>query len=720
YILKNKSVRDDLKQLLHAIEVLETEIEKTDSVLINETNEDDKNLEVQTQIRDLISRIETIINLTNLALKNDNVRDSLLEFSKSLEEYVKFDEVLYVILTKADLEVIPEFLENYNRVMTYQYKKERLYEREFSFNNLSGTVIEMLIANNHEILMDFKETPIQVKDLLSEKSYAEQGMKSLYALPLHYEKEMFGCAIFTSESDLNEQSQILNLKIACKLLEFKLVSLFYQENLRCQKVILQAAANDLEDGMFYLDPETGRILLTEKLAAFLQIDSRLLYREDFQKAIIEDDQKIYDNIRRFVEAGEIYRSEYRLMIGEKQVLVCEQATPYITKEGIIKFYVGTIRKLDNEVYLNDEDSPVIKTEADYLDTFALITEKAKDLEYKCSFAKFCLLDRESYAEAVRLKIREYIYRVLRENFSETTFVFDDDSFIAILEVNDQRMIDRKVKATLGICDQGIIYENCALHFDIKVAVVRFPRDTYNLQEIGEFLDIALLSENRYQIFNDDIHKHFLRKKAVTTCVVEQLKRDSLELLYLRLQTKDGSLAYEVRPNVPGLQPQENFSEYLDLKILIPFEKLVLKTLVKSLDEQIFGRFYVHLSCNTLDFILNDDYLTRDLNGRYQKIILCLDDYSSHLDKIFTQLHSFEFKVNINYRTINKYPLGLLLNPKINGISVDDGLDERNKTLAVYNAMGYEILANLNFPDYHNLIHRTEELSKMEKVKQIKE
>ena len=87
---------------------------KTDYTLLNETNEDDKNLEVQSRLRDLMSRIETIINLSSLALKNDNIRENLMEFSRSLEEFISFDEVLFVILTKADLEVIPEFLDTFN------------------------------------------------------------------------------------------------------------------------------------------------------------------------------------------------------------------------------------------------------------------------------------------------------------------------------------------------------------------------------------------------------------------------------------------------------------------------------------------------------------------------------------------------------------------------------------------------------------------------------
>ena len=599
YILKNKNVRDDLKQLLHAIDVLETEIEKTDYTLLNETNEDDKNLEVQSRLRDLMSRIETIINLSSLALKNDNIRENLMEFSRSLEEFISFDEVLFVILTKADLEVIPEFLDTFNKVNTYQYKKGRLYERSFSFNNLSGTIIEMLISLNHEVLMDFTETPIPVKNLLTDESYTDEGVKTLFALPLYYEKELFGCVIFTSLSENSlEHSDTLNLKLAGKLLEFKLISLFYQENLRSQNIIMQTAIRDLKEGMFYLDPENKKILLTEQLANFLQSNTRIISQEDYLKMIVEDDKKIYENSNRFIEAGESYRSEYRIQIGDRQALVLEQTNPYINKDGVIKFYVGTLTKLDNEIQLTKDMEGSVYGKQDYYLAFDVLSSKAKDLEFKCTFAKFHLLNKESFAPEIYQKIYEYLGQVIKTEFSEATYSLNEDTFISILEINDQRLIDKKVKTILGICDQGIIYDDLAFHFDLKVAVVRFPRDTYNLQEIESFLDIALLTSNRYQIFNDDIHKSYLKKSAITTCVVEQLKREHIELLFLKLETRDGTLAFEVRYNIPGLHSDELVSRYLDPKVLIPFERLLLKTLIKMLDELtmvafLYSYFYKH-------------------------------------------------------------------------------------------------------------------------------
>ena len=295
-------------------------------------------------------------------------------------------------------------------------------------------------------------------------------------------------------------------------------------------------------------------------------------------------------------------------------------------------------------------------------------------------------------------------------------MLNDGGFISVLEINDQRVIDRKIKTILGIADQGIIYENTAVHFDLKAAVVRFPRDTYNFQEIEEFLEISLNTSNRYQIFNDDIHKHYLKKKAINACVLEQLKFETLELLFLKLKTKDNYPAYEVRYNIPGLNPKENISEALDLKIKIPTEKLLLKSLLKAIDVKREGRFYLHISCATLDLLLKDDFFTKNDIEKYRKIVLCIDDCAPHFEKILSGISLYELKINVNYEKLEKINLGTLVKYKLNGTFINNGLEEYSKALTILKALNYEILVNINYPDYDNAVIRTEELLKAEQIR----
>lgn len=710
HVLRNKNIRDDVRQLLKAIEVLEAEIDKYDENILNESNEDDKKIEIDTKLKAAISKIEKTINVINLALKNENERDCFMEFSKQLEEIIPFDEALYVVFAKSDFEILPEFFDNYNKVNTYNYKKQRLYERELSFNNLSGTIVEMLIAANHEVMIDFNDSSIDVKDLITEESYIKSDVKSLIAIPLTYENEMFGCAIYTSyESLLIEMDTMVNLKIATKLLEFRLITLFYQESIRAKKNIIQVAINGLEEGLFYLDPNKQTMFLSEQLAVFLGFETRNINKENLTERLIDEDQKIRNNIDKFIENGEPYKFEYRIVVHEKEILVREQGDPYISRDGLVKYYVGTFHKLANPVELTHKKLTLLGFE-DYLRKFTEIENKSHDLEYKCAFAKFRIDNLNEYQPKIKDKITEYIYQTISEKLSSETYLVNDFEIISLTEISDQKSIDGIIKSILSVFDQGIIYDDLLINFDVRVSLVRFPRDTYNINEVIEFCDISLETNNRYQIFNDDIRKKYLKKKSITSCVAEHLKRESIEILYLPLETNDFSSAYEVKYNINGILPKENIYEYLDQNYVFAFEKLVFKSLMNDIKSIEQSRFYLHMSCLTLDYLMKDGFFKKDNLDIYKHIILCIDDYAPNINKIINYLYSFGVRVNINYRVLTKLNLDTLIkNVNINGIFIEEAVEERSKLLNICNCLDLELLTNYQFPDYNKIVFKTDKL-----------
>src|SRR5690554_2685415 len=63
YVLKNKNFREDLRQLLQAIDVLEAEIEKIDENILSESIEDDKNIEIANKLKATVAKIEKTLNI---------------------------------------------------------------------------------------------------------------------------------------------------------------------------------------------------------------------------------------------------------------------------------------------------------------------------------------------------------------------------------------------------------------------------------------------------------------------------------------------------------------------------------------------------------------------------------------------------------------------------------------------------------------------------------
>jgi len=719
-ILREKALKEPLKPLLGMLEAIEGQLAKSEGSLSEESNEDDKNLEINNRLRAVISKIEKAINLVNLALLSDNERGCLMEFSKHLESLVGFSEALFVIFSKANFEILPDFFENFNKVNTYEYKKQRLYEREVPYNNLSGTVIEMLISSNQEIMMDLSDSKLPLKNLITDKPYYVGNVQSLIAIPLVYEKEIFACAVFTANDlALADVDAMALLKIACKLLEFKLISLFYQENLRSQKNILQITMDGLQEGMFYLDPAKSRLICTAQLIDFLKLSERMILRTDYASMVHPEDLAVFQEVEKKIAAGEAYAVNYRINVSNKEVHVQEKANPYISKEGLIKFYVGTIRKIEEYVKIAPQKT-VWLGEEQFSVLFQEMKKKATNsLEYRFALARFQILKLEDYSPEIATQTMNYFYDVIRSEFSEQTYRFADGTFVSYLEISDQRVIDKKIRTILGKADQGVRYQNYNINFEVKVSLARFPRDSYNVEEIVHFTEMALKSPERYQPFSEEILKKYLKTSTITQCLKEQIRRNSIELLYLPLLCKEpAEAAFEVKYNVPGLLPKETISEFVGEKALIPFEILVIKSLFLQIKDLTEKRFYVHASSKTLDLLIKENFF-KEGTELYQRIVVCIDDHSPYLEKIVNILRSLGFSVMINYPVFLRSNISNLFNHKIKGIFVYEAIESapRSFLLGISKIFGYELLTNYDYPDYPNVRYKSDSLQSFDQITQ---
>ena len=90
--------KEEVMKLFNYTELVEKEIIRSHEENILEANEDDKQFELNEKLQKTITSMENTINMVNLAMVKVGERESLLEFSKSLEKIVPFNEALFVIL----------------------------------------------------------------------------------------------------------------------------------------------------------------------------------------------------------------------------------------------------------------------------------------------------------------------------------------------------------------------------------------------------------------------------------------------------------------------------------------------------------------------------------------------------------------------------------------------------------------------------------------------
>lgn len=713
HVLKNKNIRDDVRGLLQAIEVLQKEIEKNEDLIVNESAEDEKKIEIEDQINKLIKQIEKTVNITLISLENDGIRNSLMNFSKQLELHINFDEVTYVIFPTEALEVIPEINDKYNIVYTFNYKKERLYEREISYNNLKGSIVEMLITQNHEIMIDFSDQYLDVKDIITGESYLELGYKSLIAIPLSNQNEIFGCVIYSSKNNsLINNDVMTNLRIATKLLEPKVINIYFDEAIRTLKTINNNIISSSNNGVFYYNPESKIFTFSNNLLKLFAVESKKMALADYEKLIKAEDLPIRSKIGKNLDNVEDYKCEYRIVINGKESLINEVAYPYISRGGVLKFYFGIISVLKDAIEIENE---IYKRydEEDFQKEFLNISEKTKDLDYKCNILLFRVNEISKYNANTQVRIYDYVYSKIQKEISIKTYYLKNNDFLAIVENLDQKQIEKNVKALINSFNKGIIDDDKLIYFEVKAGLVRYPVDTFNIKELLDFANLTLTTPEAFQQFNDKIKRIYLKQKNITACVNEHIKKDDIELLYTPLELKFVESGYLIKYNIQGLEDSDNIENFVEENVYVNFQKLILKKLFASLSKNLFQKLYLKISVKALEKALEDRIFTKDNIDKFRNINFIINDCDSNINKVIKDLERYEFGIIINLTCFNSINLETFMNNKyIKGVYTNVNLKDKHQYLSIFKVLNYEIITEkVNF-EYFNLKIATNEIKKL--------
>lgn len=653
-IYQNSNSKEELDKVLKMLDILDSEIVHSKELVLNEAAEDEKNEEIQQSLKSTISKLEKAINILTFALNHDNERASLMDFSKRLEEVIVFDEALYVILDRPDNDYIPNFLDSFSQFTSYQYKKDRLYERNHSYQSLINTPIEYIMQNSKEILLDFSESNIPIKDLITTKNYNELPVKSLVAIPLFHGNDLFGAAVFTSNEDLTTNENVLILKIASQLLEFKLSSLFYQENLRSQRNILQQAINSLQEGLFYFDPKKEKFFLTERLQEFLNLDKKILNLQEYLEMIYENDRTSYLNIiTKAISKGNKYEINYRIVLNNNIVRVQEISNPYISVEGFIKFYVGTINKVNDFDFSDDN---LVLSHLDFLVRLATLKEAINNPEYKFSLVRLKIDNINEINISINKLLNLIASQIIQDfEIQEKIYYLDDETLIFVLDnCIDQRTIDKYIKINQRNL-QHLDIDNRIYSLDIDYSVSRYPRDSVNIDKIFEISNMILQLDNDEIYFNEKTSQNFVHKSVINNCITEQLNT-SLELLYRPIVHHNDLLGYEVRHNIKGLNIQDEYRLFLNSDLNMKLDELTIKQLYNDLKNQHY-KVFVLVNADLLQNLIDSKALK--YNPLNQYITLIIDKglkNEKQMINLLERITSLDFKVGISYSLAISYSI----------------------------------------------------------------
>ena len=716
-ILLNNSKKNDYLLLINQIDALNQIITEENDNLFNQINEDEKFLEASEKNNKSLTKIEKTILLSETFLNSNLLRDNLISFFNNLSEIIEFDSSLIVVLNKGSMDSLPDFFKNDNEILTYNFKKNRLYERKLSFSDLNDTVVEKLIAQNTEIILSQDEMS-HYEPIIKGKNYFDSGFLSLNAIPLNYLNDMFGVLIIASKTEsLLENENIMILKIASNLISSNLISLFFKENMNYHSNLLNLAIEGLQEGIFYYSPNKEQLLLDEKMQKFLNVHSKYYNLEQYRELIDSSYKNEYNKKLSSIKEEQSYEIVYKLNLDEKSYLLKEIGRPYFNNNNELILYVGTVTTLKEhsfETLKSFKDG--IFNHTDYLNRISFEKEKLFNIEYKFALIKLRITNLRNYDYQIDLQnyIIEYIYKLLENYEHNNVYLLDNFDFMIFSSNTDQRSLEKILRELIVLIQEGIKYKERVVELLPQFTYLRYPKDDNNIDNAVDLLNNITNINQKIISFDSTIAKDYKNSVVIKKIIEKAIDRNTLELLFIKL--KSNELIYEVRPNILGLTYLDNPFDYIEEKTTVNFEMLMFETLYNNIKNWDIN-YMINLSNFTLLNIENILILNKLHN---EKIIICIRDYSYNIMNNIIELKKLGFRIFLNYFVFDKLTINEYISLNIDGIYFTKSLvgNERKMALSLCKLMNYPIFAHYELPDYDNLITRSEDVISLKEINNV--
>ena len=627
------------------IDEIEKQINDAEKELIETNNEADKeNLKEKTK-EEAFNKIDLLTSLVDTALKGNTLREIIMDFSSKVNKIIEFDELQFVLFNKVD----EKEYQITNNIACLKYKNNRLYEKQIGYEDLKGSIVEMMVNNNKPVIIDMNSANFDIKNIFSNKSYLEDETKYLNSVPCLYKDDTFAAVIFSSkEIDLTDHSNTVLIKVATKLLETSLVIQFINENKNLLEQLNNFIVDEYNIGLFQLNNNT--MYLSETVQKLLNLRYNTISFEKFIKNISKSD------LNRYLEAKESnkkYNIKYKYEVNDKIIELLEITEPITDLNGNILYYQGTIKSME------EESVGYALSEKDLKERIVDLRLKSKELEFKFSIIK------------IKGSVDEY--EDVKKTFGVEPYYLNDGSFIVVLENEiNQRTLDRLVK-----------------DYSSRCSIVRYPRDIINIEEMPQIASLMLEEDKLY--FTTDVYRGFVKKNNIAS-KLQSLVEKEIQLISLSYDCYDEEDLFEIKTVVPGLDEKENIYKFIDGKLLEKYENKFMETLLNNLtDKKCFFMF----SNNSIY-----KAITENNDEKFNNVSFVMYEFNKLTSVIIDKLKGLNKQIYIDYSLVNKIDAYYFTTGVIKGIYIDNNTKvEFNKILRLLNMFNLSLVCYNNSYDY---------------------
>lgn len=520
---------DDIKPNIVALNPKEKE-----RIEVTEIREETKNIkrEAVSLMYDKLSNLTDILNQMNLDNKFREIfRLTMIEVSKVFDV-----EEAYIL----DAGI---------KIKGMHYKKERVYDKKITLEQISGTLNLASFEYDSEYFLDQSDRKYNI-NIINFEEYPDDYYG--YSLPLHNNNDVIGSIAYLSKSPfMATEMAYEGLKMVTALLNSRLILSIEKEKLILNNKKLYFLKDHMSLGI--KEEMEGYIHLSEKAAQMLGLYEDLSL-DDYYNHIPTNDLMVYKTVR-----NDLYGInseavlEYDFKVDDKNKRIKESFYS-LMNEGTISImsileditdYKNEMNELEKIAYTN----PTTKLDTE----LKLMVELRDNYEsHKLSLATISIQNFSLYEELYGLNSKRQLElacgntlkEAMSNDFNASIYHLGEDLYaILIKNANDKRLIDSKLNQFMEASSKAINKMNSKIHILYNAGVYRVGKNT-KLNDASEILGYALDALNdakREKVNNhhishydsDDMRERF-KENNLVYAINEAIDTNGLNLVYQQI------------------------------------------------------------------------------------------------------------------------------------------------------------------------------------------
>ncbi|NLN50507.1 MAG: EAL domain-containing protein [Acholeplasmataceae bacterium] len=516
-----------------------------------------------------------------------------------MEKYFDFSDVVF-----------------YFNPLVYHYKKSRLYEKKYSQHTINSSILGEAANNFVDIIKKTEDLKFDY-DLISNQPLTKTNVKQVYCYAMGNQASV--CFYQREEKDLYLDD--LTFKVLSNFISYELKI----HNFLAKEKAKQDIITELFDSKFLI----AFIAKENIIGSPLFNELFKLKKNDSITALVAkftpQKQVKYNNLIQALKRGERQRFALELNWQNKVYLANHYYNDGYLYGNLIDYteYKKTHREWQAKAFVNP--------------LYNLFTLHQFEVEFpnyikgKTTFILMELsnLDKIEFLYGKRLK-KEFFkeFAEFSKPFYQQIYQFDNNSLLAVLDVNDIRTVERKIKTfyqALEAFQSKLLAEQV---FQVEMGIIRYPINTRetNLEKFYQYLSISLnraksgVIQYCYFDFAD------YQKDLFETEIIRQIDRlivgEKLRLNFTQIvnQKTNKVYAYEVGVESKSLNIYSEYYYRVAEKrgLLVKLEKYILNQAFKRLN-RLYNEAnkYVKLSINISSDTLNQPEFNAFLIGLYK-------------------------------------------------------------------------------------------------------